>query len=335
MPNNNDEPEYEYSCYDCSEGLNEEGAYSNEYDGCLRCWDCHRDYVNECESEQDDGEDENIRSYSYKPRANFLNDDGTSSLYAQRELYLGMELEVECTDGDRSDGARKVLDTVNYGYGHEGAVYLKEDGSLSYGFEIVSHPATLGFYMNHFPWQGISQLRRLGFKSWNASSCGLHIHLSRAPFKSETHLSVFVMFLYKNSVPLIQFAGRDSRRYASWDKGQLLNAYNDWTSGDVQAEFSLPKFIKWGRTNEDRFTAVNLRNRDTIELRFFRPSLRPETIMAALQLCDALFNYSSILTIRDMTLNRALEFRSFRSWLDTQDGKYKLLADRIDARNDA
>lgn len=332
MPSNNEEEEYEYSCFDCSAGLNEDDAYSNEYDGCLRCYDCHRDYVNECESEDDD-RDEYIRPYGDKLSPNFLNDDGTSSLYAKKVLYMGIEVEAECVDGDRSEGAQAVLDVINSGRGHERVVYLKEDGSLNYGFEIVSHPATLGFYMNHFAWEGISQLRRLGFKSWNASSCGLHIHLSRAPFMSDKHLTVFVMFLYKNSVPLIQFAGRDSRRYASWDKGQLLNAYNNWSSGDVETEFSLPKFIKWGRTNEDRFTAVNLRNRDTIELRFFRPSLRPDTIKAALQFCDALFNYSSILTIRDMAVNRALDFRSFRSWLDTQDDKYKLLAERIDARN--
>ena len=37
-------------------------------------------------------------------------------------------------------------------------IYLKEDGSLSYaGFEIVTHPATLDYHINHFHGQRSSE----------------------------------------------------------------------------------------------------------------------------------------------------------------------------------
>lgn len=339
MPSNNEEEEYPYSCSDCGTGLYEDDVYTSDYDdnNNYRCSDCHYDYEDRCAERE--SENDYVHDYGYKPSPSFLHDDGMASYYVQYDdakhtpLYMGIELEVEAGSGDRDEGADDVLSAVNQGFGHEGVIYLKEDGSLNHGFEIVSHPATLGFYMNHFKWDGITKLRRHGFKSWNAPTCGLHIHLSRSAFVSDRHLTVFIMFLFKNAMHLVRFAGRNSERYASWEKDKFMNAYNNWSSGDVETEFSLPKFIKWGRRNEDRFTAINLRNRDTIELRFFRPSLRPETVQAALQMCDALHQYSSVLTIHDMTSRQALDFRSFRSWLDTQDDKYKVLADRIDARN--
>lgn len=340
MPSNTEE-EYPYSCNECGVGLYEDDVYTSDYDdnNNYRCGDCHYDYEDRCAEREN--ESDYVHDYGYKPSPSFLHDDGLASYYVKytdekkylTPLYMGIELEVEAGMADRDEGADDLLSTVNYGFGHEGVVYLKEDGSLNHGFEIVSHPATLGFYMNHFRWEGITKLRRHGFKSWNASTCGLHIHLSRTAFTSDKHLTVFVMFLFKNANQLIQFAGRNSERYATWEKGKFMNAYNNWTSGDVEIELSLPKFIKMGRRNEDRFTAINLRNRDTIELRFFRPSLRPETVQAALQMCDAVHQYSDILTINDMTTKHGLEYRSFRSWLDTQNDKYKVLADRIDARN--
>lgn len=341
MPSNNEEDyEYEYYCDDCGEGLDEDDSYSSDYDDCIRCSYHHRRHMEERRNVA-------IMDYGVKLDPYFGHDDGERSFYvryAENEsgigtlkttpLYMGLELECECVDGDRNEGAEFVLDTVNRGADvSRGLVYLKEDGSLDHGFEIVSHPATLGFYMTHFPWDGVSGLRRMGFHAWKAKSCGLHIHLSRSAFTDDKHLTLFIKFLYDNKNELVQFAGRDSARYASWDKLKFTNGYNDWNSDLVIAE-GLPKFIKSGQRNSDRFTAVNLRNRDTVELRFFRPSLRPETVQAALMMCDAIHQYTNVLTIPDLTMRNALSYRSFRSWLDTQGNKYELLAGRIDARND-
>lgn len=341
MPSNNEEEEYEYYCTDCSEGLYDDSAYYSEYDCEYRCRSCNSEH------EDDRRNSGYIMDYGVKFDPYFGHDDGERSYYVRyaddekgigtlrtTPLYMGYELECECVEGDRDEGALFVLQTVNRGADpSRGLVYLKEDGSLDHGFEIVSHPATLGFYMNHFPWEGISGLRRMGFNAWKSRTCGLHIHVSRSAFTDDKHLTLFVKFLYDNRNELVQFAGRNSDRYASWDKLKFTNGYNDWGSGDVVSE-GLPKFIKSGSRNNDRFTAVNLRNRDTVELRFFRPSLRPETVQAALMMCDAIHQYTNVLTIPDLTMRNALSYRSFRSWLDTQDGKYQLLAERIDARND-
>jgi hypothetical protein len=341
MPSNNEEEVYDYHCVDCSEGLYSDDTCHSDYDGEYRCESCHdsHSYAIEEHDRERRGSDY-IHDYGYRPDPCFLSDDGTQSYYVEyiddrrdvTPLYMGMELEVEeVNDDSLHDGAEFVVSQLNK-RGLE-LVYLKEDGSLDHGFEIVSHPATLGFYMNHFKWEAIGGLRQMGYKAWNARTCGLHIHLSRSAFASDRHLAVFIMFLYRNSEDMVKFAGRSST-YAKWEKTALLNAYYEWDQERLRSRELIPKFVKNRRRNDDRYTAVNLQSRNTIELRFFRPSLRPETVIAALQMCDAVHQYTRDLTQRDMTLNSGLDIRSFRSWLNGKDDRYKVLNERIALRLD-
>jgi hypothetical protein len=325
------------SCYDCPEEFDPDDMYLSDWDDNLRCESCHHSHVDDRERE----EYENSREYTYidnygeKPSPRFHDEDGNNSYYVRyidgsdhvTPLYMGMEVEVERTrHGESLDDAACAVRTMC----GMNVVYCKEDGSLSDGFEIVTHPGTLGFFMDRFRWDGISQLKQMGFSSWNARSCGLHIHMSRSAFTGVRHMTSFIHFLYTNRYPMVRFAGREST-YASWSKDTLLNAYNDWSTDDVRRP-SIAKFVKDEQRNNERYTAVNLRNRDTIELRFFRPSLNTDTLKAALQLCDAAHQYTNVLTVRDMAVNNALGFKSFRSWLDTQGDKYQILSNRIDAR---
>jgi hypothetical protein len=75
-----------------------------------------------------------------------------------------------------------------------------------------------------------------------------------------------------------------------------------------------------------------LQNRHTVELRFFKPSLNPKTVQAALQFCDAVFTYTETeCDTKKVMSGNALAFRSFRSWVKTQD-RYSILSDRIAER---
>lgn len=189
-----------------------------------------------------DEDDEIILPWSLKKRPIFLHENGdfrsmyrTVDKYSSKaptpELYIGMELETECVNGDKLNGARFVK--ANTVINDIETVYLKSDGSLDYGFEIVSHPGTLEFFMQDFNWKAISGLKSRGFHAWNASTCGLHLHLSRNAFISDAHLMKFIYFIYKNRVPLVQFAGRESSRYARFDMNTFLNAHYDWGSETV------------------------------------------------------------------------------------------------------
>ena len=335
-------------CYDCGDTMDVDDMYANEYDDNLRCCDCNSDYESACEAdyeaEREREEESNlIHSYSYKPSPIFLNDDGHKSFYAtfpdsnsnRSSLYMGFELELETGRFPKRECAQFVVETINTDTND--IVYLKEDGSLEDGFEIVSHPMTLGFAMEHFAWDGISGLIKRGCKSWDAGTCGLHIHLSRSAFRDEKHLFKFFKLILDNAPDVKRFAGRDSERWANFDKNYFLNAWNDYDADGhyvTRTNDSLMKFAKNEGRNDNRYCAVNLQNRHTVELRFFKPSLNPKTVQAALQFCDAVFNYTETeCDTQKVMSGNALAFRSFRSWVATQE-RYALLSNRIAERCD-
>jgi hypothetical protein len=281
-----------------------------------------------------------IYNYGHKPQANFMLDDGSRSLYQIMHpsgqsgrviLAMGIEQEVEYVNhrfGGLEQHASNLISDINK---NGEIVYLKEDGSISYGFEIVSHPGTLGFFMNHFNWSGIESLSKKGFESWNQRSCGLHIHMSRRAFKDDKHLFKFLVFIYKNPNELIQFAGRNSS-YAKFDVDTFLNGLDSWGERLSVRGSSFMKMAKNETINNERYCAVNLRNIETVELRFFRPSLRANTVKAALQFCDAAFNYTESVNTKEVMSEKALSFQKFHEWVKEQKDKYQILDNRITER---
>jgi hypothetical protein len=341
-----EEEEVLVQCYNCGEEYEEDDLYINDWDIHRRCCGCNEDYVCEMEEQHSD-ESDLIHSYSHKPSAIFLNDDGHKSYYAtvidqatslnRTSLYMGFELELETGRRvSREDCARFTLETIN-GNNEDSVVYIKDDGSLEHGFEIVSHPMTLGFAMERFAWDGISGLIKRGCKSWDAGTCGLHVHLSRSAFRDEKHLFKFFKLLLDNAPDVKRFAGRDSERWANFDKSYFLNAWNEYNEDGnyvTRTNTSLMKHAKNESRNDNRYCAVNLQNRHTVELRFFKPSLNPKTVQSALQFCDAVFNYTETeCDTKKVMSGNALAFRSFRSWVATQE-RYALLSTRIAERCD-
>lgn len=320
-------------CYDCGDSVLEYNAYSSEYDDNLRCRDCHNAYEDDCDSNSV------IMNYGYKPSPFFFGDDGKASYYQpsvevegvkRPVLHFGIEQECEYIGrGEMLQHAEWIVEASKLS-GND-PIYLKEDGSISHGFEIVSHPGTLGFFMNQFPWFAIEDLANRGFASWNRRSCGLHIHMSRNAFLDDKHLFKFLYFIYNNPSPLIQFAGRTSS-YAKFAIDAFLNGYDNYERAVTVRGSTFMDMAKGKSRNSDRYVAVNLLNVHTVELRFFRPSLRAETTKAAIQFCDAVFNYTEMVDTPSVMSRRALEFNSFRSWVKSQGERYEILTNRFNER---
>lgn len=90
-----------------------------------------------------------------------------------------MELELD-HGGECASHAASLLSIAN----REGEyAYIKHDGFLSDGLEVVTHPMSLTHYLHRMPWE---QLRRealsRGYVSHQATTCGLHVHISRRAF---------------------------------------------------------------------------------------------------------------------------------------------------------
>ncbi|MCU6720217.1 amidoligase family protein [Porcipelethomonas ammoniilytica] len=57
-------------------------------------------------------------------------------------------------------------------------LYIKSDGSLDYGMELVSHSCSLEYYRQGMNWQKLMRkAAELGYRSHNTKTCGLHVHI--------------------------------------------------------------------------------------------------------------------------------------------------------------
>ena len=132
--------------------------------------DCYwHDDLPYCESCFEDLEDE-IEDYSYKP---------TPIFYGDGKRYFGVELEVD--DGGKDNDNAYRLKSI--GNAQLETIYIKSDGSLDDGFEIVSHPMTLDYHIEEMNWKNIfREAVSMGYRSHQTSTCGLHVHVNRNAF---------------------------------------------------------------------------------------------------------------------------------------------------------
>ena len=235
-----------------------------------------------------------VHSYSYKPTPKF---HGSSD----KHLYFGMELEVEAHTADYTWGAETVTDSWG------DFAYLKEDSSLNFGFEIVTHPATLEYFQDEVNWNTLDTLRTAGFRSWSAGSCGIHIHIDRRAFTDRTHLLAFTYLINRNENLCRHIAGRNSH-YGIINEGAKID--NVLT---IKRRYSEAR-------GGDRYNAINLQNNNTVEIRMFKGSLKVERVRSAIQFCHASVEYT-----RDIRsgANASVMLRpeEFASWVRKQ-GKY-------------
>jgi hypothetical protein len=281
-----------YTCDDCGD----------EY------WDGNHD---SCSADEED--ESVIHSYSYRPRPYFI---GTG------QYHLGFELEVEARNGSRYEGAEIAQNTLG------ATAYMKDDGSLSDGFEIVTHPHTLEKYQKEFKWEVLAKLKAEGYRSWNTTSCGLHVHVSRTAFGTgsdpwslritagsrekiilarQSHELRFMKLVYDNQRQVERIAGRSNNNYAAFnDKGHLVRK------------------VKYGEQNNGRYSAINTENDATIEVRVFKGSLRKERVLSALEFVTAAVEYTRDLKVTPK--NQALTWLAFTGYVSSNLETYPNLA---------
>ena len=158
-------------------------------------------------------------------------------------------------------------------------MYIKHDGSLNEGFELVTHPMTLSYHCSEFPWEELTrEAVRLGYRSYQTSTCGLHIHVNRDSLgdtiqQQEEVIARILYFFEEHWNELVRFSRRKPKQLSRW--ASRYGRKDD------------PKeLMDKAKRTFDRYTGVNLTNHDTVEFRIFRGTLRCQTILAALQLVD-------------------------------------------------
>ena len=219
-----------------------------------------------------------IQDYNYKPLPNF---------YGKGPLFMGVELEID-GGGELHENADRILDIGN---ANSELLYCKHDGSLDDGFEIVTHPCSLAWHLNQFPWPEIlREAVSMGYTSHQAQTCGLHVHVSRDAFgetmqEQDACIARVLYFFEKHWGELLKFSRRTQGQLEQW-----ANRY-----GLKEHPMQILDHAKKGSCR-NRYTCVNLTNLNTIEFRMFRGTLKLNTLLATLQfvnrVCDAAISLS-------------------------------------------
>jgi len=178
-------------------------------------------------------------------------------------VVTGFENEMECVDGELGECAELAHNL----FSPHGCI-LKEDGSLSHGFELVTSPMSLQYVQNVFPFE---DLRQLANEVWQ------------------------------------KIGGRSNSSYASWsnEEADRMVEYVKYASSHG---------IHGLRSNYERYVAINLQNANTIELRFFKGTLRPLSIQARIEAVHAVAEYS-VATRNNVNIKSAYDWERFRNWV--------------------
>lgn len=261
------------------------------------CQDCYDSYYNTCEDcgaiihhdntcYVDDDDDlpycdncvgshavtgEYIQSYYFRPEPIF---------YGEGRRFLGVELEID-EGGERNSCAKEIHHIGNQEDDH---IYMKHDGSLDDGFEIVTHPMTLGYHREQMPWEEVvTHCRTMGYYSHRTGTCGIHVHVSRNALgetcsEQEDSVARILYFVEAHWNKLLRFSRRTKRQLRKW-------------AARYGRKDSPKEVLDNAKSNgSGRYSCANLTNRDTIEFRIFRGTLKYNTIIATLELVDELCN---------------------------------------------
>jgi len=212
-----------------------------------------------------------IRDHDYKPAPRF------QKLPAEKpKLFFGCELEVEVPSREDDDAlSDQVMRKAPF-------VYCKYDGSLNYGFEIVSHPMSWRWLKDNKNKETISGLLawldKKGVKSYNTRSCGLHVHVSKAGLGRGV-LERMLRFVFNPEHA--SFVRKISRR----SKSNLEH----W------ARISLDRYDRDEALNprsrdKDRMLGLNTLPQNTAEFRLFRGTLSYDGFMRAMEFCHSIIH---------------------------------------------
>lgn len=229
--------------------------------------------------------------------------------------YYGVELEID-------EGGHAEYCAEDMGEVLDQRAWFNRDGSLGdYGFEIITHPATINYHLQEFPWEDVCDIaKKYGYRSHDTDTCGLHVHVSRNGFgatycEAELTIAKVILLIDRLWDEFVVFSRRDFHKLEEWAKKP------DCDMSPFDGEMDIIRKSK----RVDRYNAVNLNNRNTVEFRLFRGTLKPETIKATLQMLELLIGFcrrNSVKQMFDCTFKEVME----------KSGSYPELLDYLEER---
>jgi hypothetical protein len=290
---------YVYECSQCGTPMTSNSSYTyNDERWCRSCFRATYQYCRSCDSimalsdEQhltvyEDGEYHyycsvcadrarflaSLYEHDYRPR-NFTYNN-TNMDVSKPRLYYGIEVELSGDKVDRTQLTNIMQDVP------DSVAYPVHDGSISFGFEIVSQPATLNWIRQNIKhWENMFCHYTDGWDSEDAQ-CGIHIHMSKSAF-TRLQLFKFMRVFYDENWRdfIIAVSGRTHM-------GQLEHYSSIRDDSDA-------RLIDKARTKAgtNKYTAVNLLNNTTVEVRIFQSTMKVGVLLRYLEFVQSLYDYA-------------------------------------------
>lgn len=220
----------------------------------------------------------NVNSYNYSPSEMVFLGEGAP--------YLGAEIELGgCSSYRSTVHPSMITSVITKNNPH---MYVMHDGSVDYGFEMATVPATLESHMDTklFDYKnGFKVAKALGFTAGNNDSCGLHVHVSKSYF-SNPSIAFLLMnaFLGENWLNVVRFTRRSSERLNRWASPSFTRELMHYiTTSDRSATLNTTMYNTLVGAGNSKYVALNYYKPHTMEFRIFRGTLNYRTYMATLQ----------------------------------------------------
>jgi len=183
------------------------------------------------------------------------------------------------------DYAEEILDIANEEDDH---IYIKTYGSLDDGMELVSYPMTLDYHKDFCCEDVMNYAVRLGYRSHQTNTCGLHIYVNRNSFGDERDeqdevISRILYFVEHHWNEMLKFSRRSEYTINRW-------------AARYGYENSPKAIMDKAKKNYGRYVAVNLCNYATIEFRLFRGTFKYNTFIATIELVVKICDTACIMT---------------------------------------
>lgn len=226
-------------------------------------------------------------------------------------LY-GMEIELEFnTNGysahDRERVASDLSDDLAEHEELEGTFHLERDGSLNYGFEVITHPMEADGFDK---WVENPMITNLLDKSHDSGHNGVHVHCTRMQ-GDNIHKIMYLMCLMQDHLANMTRSSNYAKWYNSDDNSDTYEAVCSFYRGETPRLSEQERIFRtclkldlmgrqfdqstqyMSRMVGDRYNCVNNGNDKTIEFRFFDYTSNKDRLKKYIRFVESLMNIQS------------------------------------------
>ena len=224
------------------------------------------------------------------------------------DYFLGVELEMEMNDYGKKNLVYKELHRLLHTNKN---FVLERDGSLNYGFELITQPHTYEKLLKTL--KVVEEIPNVSAKS---SRCGMHVHISKSAFKEELEQGTLILICMHLQNYFKKFSERKSYDFCRlYLRGATFSDIDSWN--------------KVFSNRSERRMFVNLTNDNTVEFRIFQGSTDYKNIVANVQMVIILQKL-----VRNILLELGIDFNTSKTTENFERIKERVLKlDRTDLIN--